>query len=301
MFTGTAWANFVVNTFNTQRCAMAHDQASVNVSHLLLRMRFIAKAALTQTVLHATFAALVIFGSVACYAQTLQPSLHPLNEPCISCHLAGTNTTASNAERLVASQEQLCGRCHTDTLQLSHPSGFVPPGKAIPAGYPLDWKGELTCSTCHKVHSNSPDKLRNAARGRNMCLDCHKKSFFNNMRDGGVSVVQSIHKIAPDTIKWQGVDFYSIQCMECHNNESSTNSASQLSTQQDLHTHSIGHDYANAERYGGYRPVAWLPKKILLPSGMVGCVSCHEGYTKNHGQIVNINNGVSLCYQCHTD
>lgn len=256
----------------------------------------LARTGLRQC-LAAAFVALGIIGPAACHAQTPQPGLHPLNEPCVSCHLAGADTTASDAEKLIASQEQLCGRCHASALQMGHPSGFTPPpGKIIPTGYPLDWKGEFTCSTCHKVHGSSPDKLRGAARGRSICFDCHRRAFFSNMRDGGASVVQSAHKSTPDTIKWQGVDSLSIQCMECHNTE--INVPRQL-VHQSLQGHSIGHDYANAERYGGYRPAAWLPKKILLPSGMVGCVSCHEGYTKNHGQIVNTNNGISLCYQCH--
>ncbi|TAN50389.1 MAG: hypothetical protein EPN21_09090, partial [Methylococcaceae bacterium] len=169
-------AGFAVNPFNTLRYNMAHDQKSGGGSHFFLCWHSIAKAALTQNGLQqclaAAFAALAVFGSSACYAQTPQPGLHPLNEPCISCHLAGIDTTAANAEKLVASQEQLCGRCHDNTMQMSHPSGFAPaPGKTIPAAYPLDWKGELTCSTCHKVHSDAPDKLRNAARRRYMCFD----------------------------------------------------------------------------------------------------------------------------------
>lgn len=250
----------------------------------------------------AAFAALAVLGFGArLYAQMSQPSLHPLNESCESCHLQGADTTASNASMLIASQEKLCARCHAKTMQMSHPSGFAPrPGKAIPAGYPLDWKGDLTCSTCHKVHSNLPGKLRGTAIRRDMCLACHEQSFFDNMRDGGVSMMQSGHlRGAPNTQSWQTMDPYSLQCMECHADRGDIDIDSNQILHHGSQNHPIGRNYKAAARFGGYQPASMLPKNILLPNGLVSCVSCHEVYTKDHGKVVTTNSGVSLCHECH--
>ena len=249
----------------------------------------------------AAFAALAVLGFGAwLYAQEPQLALHPFNESCGGCHLAGIDTVAGNAAMLIASQEQLCGRCHANTLQMSHPSGFTPPhGRTISADYPLDWKGDLTCSTCHEVHSDLPAKLRGTATGRDMCLACHDQAFFDNMRDGGTSVMQLGHLGISNLQNWQDIDHYSIQCMECHANRGDVNIDSNQILRHGSQNHPIGRRYAAAERYGGYKPASLLPKKILLPDGMVSCVSCHEGYTKNHGKVVATNSGVSLCFECH--
>ena len=45
--------------------------------------------------------------------------------------------------------------------------------------------------------------------------------------------------------------------------------------------------------------VTKLSKKILLPMGLVSCVSCHEGYSQNHGKLVISNAGSALCFACH--
>lgn len=267
----------------------------------------------------AAFAALAVLGFGArLYAQMSKPSLHPLNESCGSCHLADADTTANNAKTLVASQEQLCVRCHANAMQMSHPSGFRPlSGKTIPSGYPLDWKGDLTCSTCHEVHSDLPGKLRGTATGRDMCLACHDQSFFNNMRDGGVSILQSGHMLSTlDSKNWQNMDPYSLQCLECHGERGDVKIDSNNILRHGSQNHPIGVSYAAAERRGSaavsrgrgrgaaaasrnsYKPASQLPKNILLPNGMVSCVSCHEVYTKNHGKVVK-NRGVELCLECH--
>ena len=249
----------------------------------------------------APLAALLAVGAGAwLYAQIFQPRLHPLDSGCESCHLAGADTTPDNAAMLIASQEQLCSKCHPNSLQLSHPSGFTPPpGKTIPASYPLDWKGDLTCSTCHEVHGDLPGKLRGTARARDMCLACHDQAFFDNMRDSGVSVVQSGHLGALNAQNWQTLDPYSIQCLECHGNSGDVNVDPNQILRHGSLNHPIGRSYAAAVRYGGYRPAIMLSKKILLPNGMVGCVSCHEGYSKTHGKVVTTNTGTSLCFECH--
>ena len=76
-------------------------------------------------------------------------SQHLGKSDCALCHLPGKNVTPQQASMLTASQEVLCGKCHPASIQVSHPSGFQPK-TTPPQMYPLDWKGDLTCSTCHQ-------------------------------------------------------------------------------------------------------------------------------------------------------
>lgn len=250
----------------------------------------------------ASLTALLILGLGAwLYATATPPRLHPLGTACSSCHLAGNNTVADNASMLIASQEILCGQCHQNSMKMSHLSGFSPPpGQNIPAAYPLDWKGELTCSTCHSVHSDSHGKLRGTARGAGLCLACHAKSFFDNMPDSGTSLTSSGHLGAQIARDWKTLDQYSIQCLGCHTENGDVNlSANRILGNHGSLSHPVGRSYEAAARAGGYRNIAMLPEKILLPNGMVSCVSCHEGYSKTHGKLVTDNARSALCFECH--
>ncbi len=228
---------------------------------------------------------------------------HPIGVACSTCHVAGADTHAENAHILVAAQEALCGRCHADAVRVSHPSGFRP-NRALPASYPVDWKGDLTCSTCHEVHGDTPGMLRGSKRGRPLCQSCHDKAFFDGMRDQGISLVQSGHLNLNMRQIMQELDAFSINCMGCHGQYGDDNAVTIDTRRIITHTstslnHPIGRSYDNARRFGGYRPQAMLSKKILLPNGRLSCVSCHEGYSKEHGRLVVSQPGTSLCLQCH--
>lgn len=227
---------------------------------------------------------------------------HPAGVACQTCHLAGNQVKPDQAKLLLASQEALCGRCHAKAMQVSHPSGIIPKTK-IPAEYPLDWKGDLTCSTCHVIHGSAPGLLRGSKRGRDFCLACHDQKFFNKMPDHGTSMLAG-HLAAGIPQGAQNLDSYSIQCLSCHG---TFGDALGVRLDQNLvlrHgdnslNHPIGERYADAARYGGFRPQSMLPKAIMLPGGRVSCVSCHEGYSKDHGKLVMSNARSALCFQCH--
>lgn len=233
------------------------------------------------------------------YAMVSKPLVHPLNGDCAGCHMAGVDTTTANAAMLISSQEQLCGECHANALKMSHPSGFTPPpGKIIPSTYPLDWKGDLTCSTCHEVHSDLPGKMRGTLLGRELCMSCHNQAFFDNMRDGGQSLVSG-HLGMPNSQNWQTLDPYSVQCMECHATRGDVQVDPNFVVRHGNQNHPVGRVYADAERYGGYKPAMMLPRNINLPNGMVSCVSCHETFTKNHGKVISTGTTTELCFECH--
>ena len=197
------------------------------------------------------------------YATAIPSRLHPLGSGCAGCHLAGNKTVADNASMLIATQEILCSQCHQDSMKMSHLSGFAPPlGQIIPAAYPLDWKGEVTCSTCHSVHSDLPGKLRGTERGAKLCLSCHAQTFFDDMPDGGTSLTSSGHLGAQIAQNWKTLDKYSIQCLGCHTENGDVNlDANMILGSHGSQSHPIGRNYEAAARAGGYRPIFMLPEK----------------------------------------
>ncbi|ROR34510.1 cytochrome c3 family protein [Inmirania thermothiophila] len=226
---------------------------------------------------------------------------HP-DTVCAGCHLAGPRTRPETARFLVASEERLCGGCHAAALRASHPTG-VRPVRPLPAAYPTDWKGELTCSTCHDVHAAGPGKLRGERRGRGFCLSCHEQAFFDAMPEGGTALMVSGH-LADDGPPAGRIDRYSAQCLGCHADklglkEVRIDVRGVLRHPERALNHPIGVRYADAEAYGGYRPAALLPREMLLPGGRLSCLSCHRAYEARHGALVRRYDNGELCYQCH--
>jgi predicted CXXCH cytochrome family protein len=226
---------------------------------------------------------------------------HPVDMPCVECHLAKGTIDQTNAGTLVASQEQLCQACHQNALTASHPSGITP-SSVPPAIFPLDWKGDLTCSTCHLVHVNTPGKLRVEREGKALCQSCHDEDFFNAMKDGGSSVMAFGHLDARQSITG-GIDNFSVQCLTCHDSlddELRVNvNGEVLRHGSQRISHPIGRRYADAVGYGGYRSIASLSSKIVLPDGKISCISCHQGYDEQHGALVLDNRADGLCFSCH--
>lgn len=250
---------------------------------------------------------LVILIALTCagvlYAKfNLEGKQHLGKSDCASCHLS-KQVDEKQASMLIANQEILCGKCHPKAIQVSHPSGFQPRTKP-PAAYPLDWKGDLTCSTCHDIHSYGRGLMRGAAQGKSLCLACHAADFFEKMRDGGASTMVG-HLSSGVDINAPAIDVYSLQCMNCHGRHGDPKETTNVDRNGVVRhasgsvNHPIGVPYINAVAYGGYRPMHMLSKKILLPDGKVSCVSCHQGYAKEHGKLVQNNSQTSLCLECH--
>lgn len=229
------------------------------------------------------------------------PGHHPAKVACAECHLAGRATTTANAHVLSASQEHLCGRCHEAALTVAHPTGF-PPSRPLPVGFPLDWKGDVTCSTCHTVHRGGAGLLRSAARGKALCLGCHEEGFFERMADTGLSITRGGHVAATLEELPVPLDPYSLHCLSCHNDK---NQGGPLAIdgrgvlRHGAVSHPIGVVYAEAARRGSFHPEAGLAEEVLLPQGRVSCISCHEGYSEQHGRLVMSNGGSALCLECH--
>lgn len=232
---------------------------------------------------------------------------HLADADCAGCHLAGRDAGAGNAGLLTASQEALCAKCHPASAQMSHPSGLRP-AHIPPAPYPLDWKGDLTCSTCHEVHGAGRGLVRGSRGGKELCLACHAAEFFARMRDGGASLLAG-HlggRMAPGVAPGApGLDQWSRKCMDCHGEGAAPGLATSVDSRGVVRhasqsaSHPVGVSYQKAVAFGGYRPQRSVERKLLLPGGKVGCVSCHGGYQKEHGKLLVAMAGSALCMECH--
>jgi predicted CXXCH cytochrome family protein len=224
---------------------------------------------------------------------------HPMGMQCTSCHLSSEPADVRMGGRLIANQDQLCGSCHRGAKEMSHPTGFRPT-RSVNASLPLDGQGQLTCSTCHDVHGTSAGLLRGSARGRDFCAGCHDAGFFTAMKDRGESLTVSAHIDARRTFSRVGVDGYSARCLSCHGDSGEQHSGSRgLRHGGGRSNHPVGVSYTDALRHGTYRLPASLPRQVFLPDGKVGCVSCHEGYSREHGRLVMTLDKSRLCMSCH--
>lgn len=226
---------------------------------------------------------------------------HPANMACSECHLAKGEITPSNAKTLIAGQEELCKSCHQNAITASHPTG-IKPLTETPEKFPLDWKGDMTCSTCHNIHGQQPGLPRVDVYGKDLCLSCHDENFFTSMKDEGMSIIVSGHLDARQPLAGN-IDTFSIQCMTCHESLSDDLavgiSGNVIRHNSGRSNHPVGMNYQTSMTYGGYRSVAQIPKEVVLPNGKVSCISCHHGYSDNHGKLVMDNKGSKLCFSCH--
>lgn len=239
--------------------------------------------------------------------------LHPMQDSgarahlgksdCAICHLGGKDVTPQQAGMLTASQEVLCAKCHPSVAKVSHPSGLQPQ-RTPPAAYPLDWKGDLTCSTCHEVHAGGGGLMRGVKTGKELCLACHATEFFSKMRDGGATLLAG-HLAKGVAGGGPALDAYSSKCMECHGENASARIATSVDRNGVVRhasqsaNHPIGMLYQTAAAFGGYRPQRAVEHKLALPDGKVSCVSCHGGYQKEHGKLLVTLARSALCMECH--
>lgn len=225
---------------------------------------------------------------------------------CQECHVETASVQAGSelsrfARTLRGSQEQVCGRCHKGAVEASHPSGFTP-ARALPSEFPLDWRGKMTCSTCHDFHDGRTRKRQVAVDDKDLCLSCHAAGFFDDMPDHGQNIARSGHIDARAQRPPSPVDAYSMRCIECHGTYVSLpndgiRTAYTANNGTGMVNHPIGSTYGNRIGRSRFRPAATLPKDILLPDGRVSCLSCHDGYSREHGAMVP--SRADLCVHCH--
>lgn len=219
---------------------------------------------------------------------------------CASCHLDGESVTLKTARRLIATQVRICSRCHETAVTLGHPAGITP-ARSLPPGYPLDWKGQMTCSTCHDFHGAGPGRLRQVDGRQQLCAACHSDMQFAGAAWEGSPLLASGHLAQAAPPAGAPIDGYSAHCVQCHADEFSLPGHERVaftaSNATGMANHPIGSRYTRADPRRDLRSPALLPAGVLLPEGRVSCLSCHKGYTLDHGAMVEAEG--RLCTSCH--
>ncbi len=248
---------------------------------------------------------------------------------CNDCHLRDPvqiTRKESGTNLFLADIETLCLRCHRETtLSMSHPIG-IKPTFPLPLDMYLDWKGEMTCTTCHYMHNNGNgvhgagnDKyLRRNSKGRDFCLECHQQGFMSQKGLSHALATGAAHSkqfSEFDTGELLGAS--SSECLSCHDGSIASDGGTMSLNGPKLNSgvwehqdqsydgrgssHPIGIDYNEAYRRNPQEitEIALLPRTILLPDGKVECVSCHNLYTREANLLSVTNFGSRLCLTCH--
>ena len=226
----------------------------------------------------------------------------------IVCGVARVEAAASRFDHSADGRVAIgnCSTCHPFSDARSHVTG-VRPTFALTAAYPLNEKGELTCSTCHDVMAR-PDEgstsVRGGLQGATFCRSCHAaraedgSRLAHAVRTGAAHTARPVQNRAPRTRP------ASLDCEACHDGiigEDGHWTAQQriASGGRDL-GHPVGVDYSGAQtRSTTLTGAPMLDPAIALEDGTVGCTSCHDALSKIPKQLVIDNRGSALCLACH--
>jgi hypothetical protein len=227
-------------------------------------------------------------------AATLNP--HRRRTLCFACHPDGKTGALRGADAVA-----LCQRCHGsgEIPGMSHPMVKVPPGYAIPEGWPLA-DGKLTCLTCHfPGHSRGavggrpgeptdvPHLLRGGvAKDRvAVCFRCHSREQWAGRdphRDAGEKQTGCAlcHVGEPDAARF--VADVNILCLACHSSGDHPAGA--------VHTVTLE---------PGMPEVS--PRLPLGTGRRITCATCHDPHVDPPSgyRLRGAGEPLSFCIQCH--
>ena len=258
---------------------------------------------------------LVIFGLCSLAGGALWVASSPSNphdfaEQCETCHLREPQRVG---EELIFNYDidYVCNYCHEIPETNSHPSLMVP-SMPMPAGFPLDWQGRMTCATCHDPHRDNwgvnPALLRgDGVTGRLFCALCHNELQQPGSQHRIAEIVHAKNALTPSREEASSIlDRVSLECLNCHDGAVGKAINYQLAGEETLTysgrsmNHPIGMNYRDAAQFNDQlHPVESLSPLITLVDGKVGCASCHNQYSHELTMLVTSNKGSGLCMQCH--
>jgi predicted CXXCH cytochrome family protein len=240
---------------------------------------------------------------------------HDFAGKCDLCHVG-----LKDPSILTRDPNHLCIGCHPDSVERSHPSGFIP-GKRLPGQFPL-FKGKMVCVTCHFPHQSyeakpenpglqmaepGPYLLRANAAGKVFCHACHQGNFVSEEIDSHAISFKNAHAKPMDYSDKDFIDDNSRECLSCHDGIFSSAPETELGGLNWEHgkgiglSHPVGVDYESVQlsKPGEYHPRQRLDPRLTLVNGKIGCETCHNHYSKKFKHLVMENSGSRLCLSCH--
>jgi predicted CXXCH cytochrome family protein len=257
----------------------------------------------------------VVFISLICvsvffsiYVASQWKSYHDFTGKCQDCHL---NDPGKAPSQMLFTKDisTLCLSCHKEQRELSHPVD-VKPSFQVPDVFPLDWKNDVTCNTCHPTHNPGFGKyrLRVGSIGQVFCIKCHSGladgSGLHRGRTGSAHVGRGVRNRYIPGSGGQSLDDLSMRCLTCHDASFAKDSLVKTGTaggnyyhKEDTGpSHPVGVLYVETPAYS---KIADLPASIRLFDGTVGCGSCHNPYSKMHFELTVTVERSELCFACH--
>jgi predicted CXXCH cytochrome family protein len=237
---------------------------------------------------------------------------------CPTCHVTDGSGNALGRQ-LTAPITLLCESCHGKIFEEGylHPIDVRPRNTRIPADFPLSPSGELTCSTCHDIHSSyftpygAPSRyLRRLEAGKKFCEACHSGATAKPGHAGTMGEAHFQSKYIQKSSS-QTIDHQSKNCISCHDGAYASSVSIGAGTwshrkelmPHDAGSHPIGVDYENARVAKGrktpLRPIAMIDRRIRFFDGKIGCGSCHDPYSTIEKRLVMSDVRSSLCLSCH--
>jgi predicted CXXCH cytochrome family protein len=270
------------------------------------------------SVLAVLFVAITLLLVMIVFSLENQP--HVFRE-CLSCHVL-SNPSGDRAREMVGPVTPLCSKCHEKTLSegYMHPVDIRPRHVIIPADMPLSLSpaGEITCSTCHDIHSDfftpygAPTQLlRRQEQGKAFCNICHGN--VNSLKRGHTASLGEAHFRSKYNVTdpRQELDPTSQNCLSCHDGSYATSVTIKAGTwthgesfiNHDQGSHPIGIDYEaarfNRGRKTDLKPIDMVDRRIRFFNGKVGCGSCHNPYSSLSKKLVIKDERSKLCLSCH--
>lgn len=264
---------------------------------------------MTGRTLFLTLCGIVLFVGGAIWVGSSPSNPHDFAGQCDICHL---QEPLEPGGVLIFNYDidYLCNHCHEIPEINSHPSQIIPT-MPMPAGFPRDWQGRITCATCHDPHLDewgiNPYLLRGAVTGRSFCALCHNELEQPGSQHRIAEIVHAKNALTPTQEELSGsLDRISLECISCHDGSVGKATDFRVAGEETLTyagqylSHPIGMNYREAtQQQRRLRPVESLSPLITLVDGKVGCSSCHNQYSHELTMLTTNNRGSALCLQCH--
>ncbi len=266
-----------------------------------------------EKVLFLTF--LLLSGALV-YSMGKDPHSFPQSE-CLNCHSVDASGTVAKHTREPVTI--VCKKCHEDVFSKGyiHPVNVRPGSVKVPRDMPLSASGEITCSTCHNMHTpgltpfgTKSYYLRRFESGKKFCEACHKRGPGTESHQAALGEAHfSAKYIITDPS--QKLDSMSKDCISCHDGSFSSSVMAAGTWQHgrdflrfDKGGHPIGVDYEEARTRRGsksdLKPIGAVDRRLRFFNGRVGCGTCHNPYSTIEKQLVMSDRESRLCFSCHS-
>jgi len=283
------------------------------------------------------------------FTATVEPPRNPNSaKGCAICHYRwidtffvegrGTDLVPYQSEKVAATPE-MCISCHDGSIMDSrkrmlhgkqHKTDVKPPADMqIPAIFPLDGNGNVTCATCHTAHGveSGPGVtetifLRMSNIDSAMCRACHTDKAGGP--DAGNHSLTAAKQPIPNVLKMnyahEGSKKNQIICETCHTAHGSTSEGYLVKGAGDSGLCIACHTDKNIFDPSGQRNpnhvINVVPQKASIPevlknqgaklgySGILTCQTCHTVHNnpiKQPQLLVLDNDNSNFCLACHTD